>query len=533
MIKTELVYNPYVGVTEVRFNGNPPKINSLIEKYLDKNLNDWVNQIPDIFYDEMNGYDFDLEFSGTREDFEKVQHAFDNRGVSHSEVRVILKNELESRASKVKKIDNTLQWLKENQNRNFDLVSTISSNKALLEDNYSYVIIKGSHIDTSSLAENDITAVKLDDVSELELTDLHYTPILFCINPRNMRSFQKDLISLLNRSDTQINQFFFYFEKLDNSGSILRVIQDLGIPNPSVITNVYDSVVRDYFETYPMTEYISETIKLFNQQVDVIGEKLKKSSINNKESEIKTLSFIQESEENIKRLKNADSNFYYRDNVFLPYDMKREQMKLEQAILAWRNRLAITTNEVEARKFASDLNDYYKHYYIEFWNNTNSLLIKQEDVIKKKYHEMYASAGIDESYEPDIKQTSKVRKLSFSPITDSLMNVKEEYYRKSNNKSEKVLIKETAYYYKVWKERTRDLAIRVSDKEIEYKYHVIKQYADELSQAYRNHISELIDRETYKKNNNKSKLSTTELLLQSDNDWLETLQDYLNEIERG
>ena len=61
MVSAELVYNPYLLETEVLFNGNPPRINSLVEKYQTEKLQNWINQIPAIFYDEMNGYDFELE----------------------------------------------------------------------------------------------------------------------------------------------------------------------------------------------------------------------------------------------------------------------------------------------------------------------------------------------------------------------------------------------------------------------------------------------------------------------------------------
>ena len=61
MISAELNYNPYLLETEVRFNGNPPRINSLVEKYQGKKLQTWVGDLPGIFYDEMNGYNFDGE----------------------------------------------------------------------------------------------------------------------------------------------------------------------------------------------------------------------------------------------------------------------------------------------------------------------------------------------------------------------------------------------------------------------------------------------------------------------------------------
>ena len=58
MVNAKLLYNPYLPETKVQFNGQPPRINSLIEKYQDGTLQSWVSLIPRIFYDEMNGCDF-------------------------------------------------------------------------------------------------------------------------------------------------------------------------------------------------------------------------------------------------------------------------------------------------------------------------------------------------------------------------------------------------------------------------------------------------------------------------------------------
>ncbi|MBQ1572973.1 MAG: hypothetical protein IIZ78_17725, partial [Clostridiales bacterium] len=72
MISAELCHNPYLLETTVLFNGQKPKVNSQIEKYEHKPLYTWVDKVPKIFYDELNGYDFDLYFIGTNPDFEEV-----------------------------------------------------------------------------------------------------------------------------------------------------------------------------------------------------------------------------------------------------------------------------------------------------------------------------------------------------------------------------------------------------------------------------------------------------------------------------
>ncbi len=87
MVKVELNYNPYLFETIVRFNGEEPMINSLVEKYKTEKLQQWVNQVPSIFYDEMNGFDFDLEFSGTESDFLGLKKSFLTAGISESDVR--------------------------------------------------------------------------------------------------------------------------------------------------------------------------------------------------------------------------------------------------------------------------------------------------------------------------------------------------------------------------------------------------------------------------------------------------------------
>ena len=86
MVNAELQHNPYLLETEVKFNGQEPKINSQIEKFENKLLADWVRDIPRMFYDEMNGYDFDLFFSGTEYDFQKLFDALKSHGYNKTAV---------------------------------------------------------------------------------------------------------------------------------------------------------------------------------------------------------------------------------------------------------------------------------------------------------------------------------------------------------------------------------------------------------------------------------------------------------------
>ena len=119
MVNAELAHNPYLLETTAKFNGSAPKINSQIEKYAKQPLSDWINKVPDIFSDEMNGYDFDLYFSGTKADFEALRATFAAAGVI-DDVRLIHKETLEPVDTKLQEINNLLEWLKNNPNRWFD-----------------------------------------------------------------------------------------------------------------------------------------------------------------------------------------------------------------------------------------------------------------------------------------------------------------------------------------------------------------------------------------------------------------------------
>ena len=111
MVKVELEYNPYLMETSVRFDGREPRINSLVEKYQNSKLQDWIREIPEIFYNEMNGYGFELEFSGTKMDFEQLKKTFEDAGVTDDQVVLFHKNEINSREDKVIALEQLVNWL--------------------------------------------------------------------------------------------------------------------------------------------------------------------------------------------------------------------------------------------------------------------------------------------------------------------------------------------------------------------------------------------------------------------------------------
>lgn len=205
MINAELNHNPYLLLTTVKFNGHEPRINSQIEKYEHQPLKDWVHKVPDIFYNEMNGYDFDLNFVGTVPDYEEVQKAFSLAGISQEEVRIFHKNELEDANTKSNEIDQIIEWLREHPNRKFDFASFWEKNSELFESTYPYIIIRGE-VPKETMPDVGIEVV--EKAQELSNTVLSSTPILFYIDGKSAKQFRQDFQYILSRHDIRNEQLF-------------------------------------------------------------------------------------------------------------------------------------------------------------------------------------------------------------------------------------------------------------------------------------------------------------------------------------
>ena len=76
VILAKIGYNPYTRRLDVEFNNEKPMVNSLINEYYGKPLREWFDKVPEIFKDEMNGYGFILEFTGTLLDYKYLKSSF-------------------------------------------------------------------------------------------------------------------------------------------------------------------------------------------------------------------------------------------------------------------------------------------------------------------------------------------------------------------------------------------------------------------------------------------------------------------------
>jgi len=276
MITAALNHNPYLQQTYVMFNGNPPRINSQVEKYDTLTLKDWIEKIPQIFHDEMNGYDFDLNFTGTKSDFECLCETFARAGISQDMVRLFHKNELEDAETKSAAIDALVQWLRDNPNRKFDFEAFYAANEELLVGAYPYIVLNG-HMAESIHPQVNTEPVKT--AQELQNTILYHTPILFLIEPDSLKQIRSDLVQILHRRDVQQNQLFFLIHPQMNAEQIKRIIIDLGVEEPQIITSYGAEEVLMYLRNYPITEFIRNAIRLFEDVTQSISSVLEKKTL--------------------------------------------------------------------------------------------------------------------------------------------------------------------------------------------------------------------------------------------------------------
>lgn len=540
MIKAELIHNPYLLSTEVRFNEQEPKINCQIEKYENMPLKDWVDKVPGIFYDEMNGYDFDFYFTGTVSDFNEVKAAFKAAGVNEKQVRLFHKNEIEDSETKSAEIDALLEWLKQHPNRKFNYDEFLERNKELFEGSYPYIIIGR---DAPEIMPMSISPESIDSAMELINTNLSGTPILFYIDEAKRKKIRADLTTLMVRKDVQQEQLFFMIDPSMNKDQVTRVISDLGVANPQIV-NRYDAEdILSYFRNYPVTEYIRNAIEVFSEMVERIQNTL---FIENKESVLTNVGVhteIDGLENEIGRLKEADDFFTQRDNYAMPSQFEQNRQQLETQLSRWKNRKTKIVGDYEVETAAKDYSDYINKAITSFLHSVKSSYILSGQAIDRVFSGAYGNAGIDRVYSPAGIQLYSDISIQFPELTAEFLEMKEVSFQEAKNdffglfkipsEENGEPTRVVTSYLDQWRSKAAERILPVANMLIEDCYSNLLAYYNAMAEAYHEHFQKLIEERNDKKNLASAQLSDDEKRLQEDNDWLAAVQDQLQNIERG
>ena len=541
MVKAELSYNPYLQKTEIRFNGQSPRINSHVEKYLDKKLQTWIHKLPYIFRDEMNGYDFELEFTGTRLDYEELKKSFSNAGVSDAQVHIFHKNELDERDVKLEKIDQLLNWLDETSNRRYSIKTVRSENYDLLDADYEYIILHGRVTDSSTFDALHISIENVDHLEELNDTNLHNIPILYVIDKDSVGLMKKDLRALQKRADISYDQIFFRISPSLSEEKIVREISDLGIPDPQVVQSADAPAVIKYFELFPFTDYIRDTVKLFKGQIISLREGLTAEINETKSENQEQYQQIDQLDTENACLKESLDKFINPDRTDFSTFFQSPVDDVKNKITGWRNNKTKITRPEEAVKVSREFDRYIQILYQDYLRKMHMILSRSAKTVQVQMRNWYEIANADKDFIAERIPSPDYTFDSIPQIQNELLNLKEEAYvtpkedilgkffkQSTDNQTESVL--ETTFYYAWW--RTYALS-----KTEPYLYNIyttcvekLNSYFDQLASVYKEHLLTLVGEKEAAKYSLSTQLSKEELLLQNDSDWLIKFSDMVKAI---
>lgn len=364
MVKVELSYNPYLLETDIKFNGSSPMVNSVVEKYKEKRLQNWMSKIPRIFYDEMNGYDFDLEFSGTKFDFEQLSSIFLESGVTKEKVRMIHKNELESVLKKNLRLGKLLKWIKANENRKLNFCSFKENYIELFENSYSLYIVNGIEINSQLLDQYKVKIELINNKDELP-NEFYGFPILFDISFENYKESLYILRLLINQSEISSDQLFFKIHDQVDKQIMVRTIKDLGVSKPKIVNDILDVKILNYLEIYPITTYIQTSILIMENELNRIKKELSfeiEKSMADNEFIYKEIDKL---DSNLNKLKVSYDKFIELENLQVAENINKPAESFISKLENWRKRKFRINSDDDASEVINSLIEESRKFYNE------------------------------------------------------------------------------------------------------------------------------------------------------------------------
>lgn len=543
MVKAELAYNPYILETIIKFNGRKPKINSLVEKYSDGVLQDWISEVPSIFHDEMNGFDFEMEFSGTSTDFEELKRAFCSSGVSEKQVALFQKNELEDRDEKLQRIDNLLKWLEANPNKNFDNEKFRKENEILFEGAYNFVMVQGEQTEQPNIEWTEASVETIGEVRELNNTDLTNMPIIICVDETTLNELQQIIKYFTRRQDANHSQLFFLIsDAIVGEDSIVRTIKDLGISNPQIIKMLDDESIKKYFKIYPETEYITRTISLFNKLTEDISDELEEEKASSEKENSEILIQIQLKDEDAQKIREADANITAKSNVDRPAAFVTAAKQFCDGVLAWRKKKTKITNSDEAHNLAKEFQSELEKLTEQYKEKIKTAMLETRESIDGELAKMYDAAECSDEFNTDSIDMNDENNYVYPDLTSVFMKLNvEEIVRKTGigffgitaDSPDKEYEMQTAYYIQRWREEalstTGSLILEIEKNAIAS----LTDYSEAAVSAYHKHLVQLTESKDREKAELLQKLSDEEKQLQEDMVWINNLKQQVKAIARG
>lgn len=544
MVKVELKYNPYVLETKVYFNGQLPKINSQIEKFENKRLFVWSDKLLDILYSEMNGYDFDLDFSGTKADYEKIKYLIEKNHLN-SEIRLNFVNRLEEAAKKCRRFKEMITWLKRSSIEEFHFPEFWEINQEyMIENNLLYVLVDKKVADFS-IEDLDVNVESIDSISQLP-ENIGFYPVLLVLDADKEAEFRQNLLALLQRKDLIADQIFILISENVNLAYYIRLINDLGLKQPQFIYSIDSPLIYDYFENYVRIDFLFKALKILETQKDMTSSKLDQKFETMKQNNREIFEKISKLDKEIADIQLAIEQFENWHLVMYKNEFEKLYVQLNETITHWKSRTKQIRNDIEAEKMMKELQGLTEKSLFEFKNAANRLFDDKLSELMNIFSRLYKDSNIQDSFYVHSRNELIISKYEVNNFSEKLKVLRQERLvpkedifglinRIVKNEQNKIqeLVPDITYDLDKFREIACNETLPIAQNlltDIENRLQSIQLY---IVDEYKTHLSTILNEKLLEKANEANQLSAAEKHLQDKKDWLIEFSGQLSEIERG
>lgn len=544
MVKVELKYNPYVLETKVYFNGQLPKINSQIEKFENKRLFVWSDKLLDILYSEMNGYDFDLDFSGTKADYEKIKYLIEKNHLN-SEIRLNFVNRLEEAAKKCRRFKEMITWLKRSAIEEFHFPEFWEINQEyMIENNLLYVLVDKKVADFS-IEDLDVNVESIESISQLP-ENIGFYPVLLVLDADKEAEFRQNLLALLQREDLIADQIFILISENVNLAYYIRLINDLGLKQPQFIHSIDSPLIYDYFENYVRIDFLFKALKILETQKDMTSSKLDQKFETMKQNNREIFEKISKLDKEIADIQSSIEQFENWRLVMYKNEFEKLYVQLNETITHWKSRTKQIRNDSEAEKMMKELQGLTEKSLFEFKNAANRLFDDKLSELMNIFSRLYKDSNIQDSFYVHSRNELIISKYEVKNFSEKLRVLRQERLvpkedifglinRIVKNEQNKIqeLVPDITYDLDKFREIACNETLPIAQNlliDIENRLQSIQLY---IVDEYKTHLSTILNEKLLEKANEANQLSAAEKHLQDKKDWLIEFSGQLSEIERG
>jgi hypothetical protein len=556
MVRAEISYNPYLLETKVMFNNQPPKMNSRVNKFTGAKLQTWLNELPGIFRDEMNGYNFELLFSGTVADFEELKDSFRSQKVNvdfedgnqfsrkiEDAVQIVLKNELEGAEAKALEVEKLNEWLESNHNRRFNAEIFMRRNAELFSDPFVVLLVGNGVSEKDSIDGFEVSVQNVKNLSELP-SDISDTPIIVMVDADMFNEFDQFLNRILNVPTITKEQLFFIVSDDVDSLRVKNEIIDSGIDTPNIIASYDDAKLVKYFSTFSLVTYIAESISEYELSLARVEEGLVRDTKQQELQNKPVFERIDQIESDIINAEFAKESIEQRDNWQSPNEFKLALYDFLDRVMAWKKRTVKLTSE-QAEEGAAEFREALIGFFDLFKARIEAAVDLESKTINSKLTSLFEDAELV-GIQPKPVQVGDFDfdTIEIPDFTNYLLNLKRvDWVREHNDifqfvkdvmgSSDAEMIRKESYPLQEWREYAVTNTAPSLDTVINMADQVLSNYYEDLSATYLTAIEEGLKRLEQHKAKVVADLSSEAQRIQEDNDWVSDFQGRLNVLKRS